>query len=83
MRGRGLLIGVDFGEDRVTKKPAEAAATAITQPCLERGLFMQPLRQRGQYFIWRIAPPLPISYAEIDRALEVVEESIRAVCGGA
>jgi 2,2-dialkylglycine decarboxylase (pyruvate) len=77
-RGRGLLMGVDFVEDRVTKKPAEARARAVTRACLERGLFMAPIYEPGQYFVWRVAPPLTISRAEIDRALTIMEEAIRA-----
>jgi 2,2-dialkylglycine decarboxylase (pyruvate) len=82
VRGRGLLMGVDFVRDRVTKQPAEKEAEAISRVCLERGLFMSPIRQRGRYFVWRVAPPLTISYAEMDRALEIVDDSIRRVCGG-
>jgi len=29
--------------------------------------------------VWRVAPPLTISYAEMDRSLEIVEQAIRAV----
>lgn len=82
VRGRGLLMGVDFVRDRVSKQPAEKEAEEISRLCLERGLFMSPIRQRGRYFVWRVAPPLTISYAEMDRALEIVDESICRVCGG-
>ncbi|MFQ5520025.1 MAG: aspartate aminotransferase family protein, partial [Candidatus Methylomirabilia bacterium] len=40
VRGRGLLMGLDFVQDRVSKTPAEAQAEAITRQCLKRGLFM-------------------------------------------
>lgn len=79
VRGRGLLMGVDFVQDRITKQPAEADAERITRFCLEQGLCMAAIRQRGRYFVWRVAPPLTISYAEIDRALEIIERAIRAV----
>lgn len=79
VRGRGLLLGVDFIEDRATKKPAEAKAALVTRYCLERGLFMAPIRQPAEYFVWRVAPPLTISRAEIDRALAIIEEAIRRV----
>ncbi|MGH7275611.1 MAG: aspartate aminotransferase family protein, partial [Candidatus Rokuibacteriota bacterium] len=82
VRGRGLLMGVDFVRDRVSKKPAEAEAEAISRICLDRGVFMSPIRQRGRYYVWRVAPPLTITYPEIDRALEVAEGAIRSVCGG-
>lgn len=79
VRGRGLLMGVDFVQDPITKAPAEADAERITRICLERGLCMAPIRQRGRYFVWRVAPPLTISYGEIDRALDIIERAIREV----
>ena len=82
VRGRGLLMGVYFVRDRVSKKPAEAEADAISRICLERGVFMSPIRQRGRYYVWRVAPPLSITHPEIDRALEVAESAIRSVCEG-
>jgi 2,2-dialkylglycine decarboxylase (pyruvate) len=81
VRGRGLLLGVDLVEDRETKRPAERAGEAITRRCLERGLFVQAMRQPGRSFVWRIAPPLTIAEAEIDRALAILDESIRSVTG--
>ncbi|MBI1735786.1 MAG: aspartate aminotransferase family protein [Candidatus Rokubacteria bacterium] len=79
VRGRGLLLGVDFVEDRVTKAPAETRAAAITRRCLERGVFLQTLRGH----VWRVAPPLTITYPEIDRALAVIEDALTAVGGRA
>ena len=38
-------------------------------------------RQPGRYWVWRVAPPLTITRAEIDRSLEIIEASIRAVVG--
>jgi 2,2-dialkylglycine decarboxylase (pyruvate) len=81
VRGRGLLLGVDFVEDRESKKPAEADGEAITRECLKRGLFVQPIRQRGRYFVWRVAPPLTVSYPELDRALSIIDEAVAAACG--
>jgi 2,2-dialkylglycine decarboxylase (pyruvate) len=82
VRGRGLLMGVDFVADRVSKRPAEAAADAITRECLRRGLFLAATRQPGRYWVWRVAPPLTITRAEIDRSLEIIDAAIRAVVGG-
>ncbi len=33
------------------------------------------------FFLWRVAPPLTITHAEIDRSLEIIEAAIRAVVG--
>jgi 2,2-dialkylglycine decarboxylase (pyruvate) len=82
VRGRGLLMGVDFVRDRQSKRPAEAEAEAITRECLRRGLFLAATRQASRYWVWRVAPPLTISHAEIDRSLEIMEAAIRAVVGG-
>jgi 2,2-dialkylglycine decarboxylase (pyruvate) len=82
VRGRGLLMGLDFVKDRVSKAPAEAEADAITRECLKRGLFLAATRQPGRYWVWRVAPPLTITRAEVDRSLEIIEASIRAVVGG-
>jgi 2,2-dialkylglycine decarboxylase (pyruvate) len=68
---------VDFVRDRVSKKPAEAEAERISKACLDRGLFMSPIRQRGRYYVWRVAPPMTITFSEIDRALEIIDTSIR------
>jgi len=81
VRGRGLLMGLDFVKDRVSKRPAEAEAEAITRECLKRGLFLAATRQPGRYWVWRVAPPLTISRAEIDRALEIIDAAIRTVVG--
>jgi 2,2-dialkylglycine decarboxylase (pyruvate) len=82
VRGRGLLMGVDFVTDRQSKRPAEAEAEAITRECLRRGLFLATTRQAGRYWVWRVAPPLTITHAEIDRSLEIIEAAIRTVVGG-
>ncbi len=79
VRGRGLLLGVDFVRDRVSKQPAEAEAERISKACLDRGLFMSPIRQRGRYYVWRVAPPMTITFGEIDRALDIIDSSIREV----
>ena len=81
VRGRGLLMRLDFVKDRVSKRPAEAEAEAITRECLKRGLFLAATRQPGHYWVWRVAPPLTISRAEIDRALEIIDVAIRTVVG--
>ena len=73
VRGRGLLLGVDFVEDRETKKPAEARAQAITRHCLQHGVFIGSLKGH----IWRVAPPMTITRQEIDRALGVIEGGLR------
>jgi len=82
VRGRGLLIGVEFVRDRRSKEPAEVEGAKITRECLSRGLLINIVQVPGSLSVWRIAPPLTTTRAEIDRALEIIESSIRAVVGG-
>ena len=82
VRGRGLLIGVEFVRDRRSKEPAEVEGAKITQECLSRGLLVNIVQFPGSLSVWRIAPPLTTTRAEIDRALGIIESSIRAVVGG-
>jgi acetylornithine aminotransferase len=60
VRGTGLLVGADL--DR-------PAADLVTQ-CLELGLVVLSAGER----VLRLAPPLPVSTAEVDRALSILEE---------
>jgi len=82
VRGRGLLIGVEFVRDRRSKEPGEVEGAKITQECLSRGLLVNIVQFPGSLSVWRIAPPLTTTRAEIDRALGIIESSIRAVVGG-
>ncbi|MBI2320554.1 MAG: aspartate aminotransferase family protein [Chloroflexi bacterium] len=79
VRGRGLLLGVEFVRDRATKAPATAEGLAITAACRERGLLVHPQQVRDLSFSWRVAPPLTVSTEEIDRAVAIVDEAITTV----
>ncbi len=72
IRGRGLLLGIEFVTDRSTFEPDPHRATSVAKACRERGLLVQVVSEN----IWRIAPPLTVSSDEIDRALSIVNESL-------
>ena len=79
VRGRGLLLGVEFVTDRATREPADALGAAATDECLARGLSMNIVRHIGANSVWRIAPPLTVTEDEIDQALSIMDESLTAV----
>lgn len=81
VRGRGLLLGIEFVQDPVTKTPALTEAMAITKRCLEKGLVVQVASHRGVHTVWRIAPPLTITYEELDRGVAIIDEAIAEVVG--
>lgn len=76
VRGRGLLLGMEIVRDRGTKEPDDKRGAAITNACMERGLSMNVVQLPGMGGVFRIAPPLTVSEAEIDLGLEILDAAI-------
>ncbi len=74
VRGKGLMIGVEFVKDRETKEPAKKLTDRLVDLAFERGLLTLSC---GQSVI-RIAPPLSISKAEMDEGLKLFEDALTA-----
>lgn len=72
VRGIGLMIGIEFVEDRNTKKPAETLRDQIVQLAFERGLLTLGCSKSTI----RISPPLCITQKEMDEGLDILEEAI-------
>ena len=72
VRGKGLMIGVEFVKDRVSKAPAEELRDQIVQKAFERGLLLLGC---GKSTI-RISPPLMVTSNQVDEALMIMEEAI-------
>jgi 2,2-dialkylglycine decarboxylase (pyruvate) len=81
VRGRGLLLGIEFVKERHHKTPAETEALAITQRCLDKGLVVQVASHKGVHTVWRIAPPLTVTQEELDRGVAIMDEAITEVSG--
>lgn len=69
VRGRGLLIGVELVTDRDAKTPANDAAEQVLYAALDRGLSFKT--SMGN--VLTLAPPLTITAAEMDQALDIIE----------
>jgi acetylornithine aminotransferase/acetylornithine/N-succinyldiaminopimelate aminotransferase len=65
VRGAGLLVGTDLSID----------AAPVVEACLARGLLVNAVRPKTL----RFAPPLVVSPAEVDRALEILEDALAAL----
>ncbi|MGU3556014.1 aspartate aminotransferase family protein [Methylobacterium radiotolerans] len=76
VRGRGLLQGMEIVADRDTKVPAPELGDAITRRCLELGLSMNIVQLPGMGGVFRIAPPLTATDAEIDLGVDILERAI-------
>jgi 4-aminobutyrate aminotransferase len=72
VRGIGLSIGVDLVVDRDTKERHREAAAKICYRSWEKGLLLSFFSGS----VLRIQPPLVISREEMDKAIDVIEESM-------
>ncbi len=72
VRGIGLMLGVDFVEDRKTKAPAKAVRDHVERNAFEHGLVTLGC---GTSTI-RFAPALTIRKQEIDEGLEIFQHAV-------
>jgi len=76
VRGRGLMQGIELVTDRVTKEPADGLGHAVTETCLRHGLHMNVVQLPGMGGVFRIAPPLTVSDAELDLGLSILDTAL-------
>ncbi len=74
VRGKGLMIGVEFVKDRETKEADHDLTERVVDLGYERGLLMLSC---GKSVI-RIAPPLSMSKSEMDEGLRLFEDALTA-----
>jgi 4-aminobutyrate aminotransferase len=72
VRGKGLMIGVEFVKDKSTKEPNEAIRDMIEKSGFEHGLLLLGCSRS----VIRLAPPLCITRQEIDEGLQIFEHVI-------
>jgi 2,2-dialkylglycine decarboxylase (pyruvate) len=77
VRGMGLLRGIELVQDRETRVPHHALGAATTKRCLELGLSMNIRRRPERGSVWRIAPPLTVTTADIDLAMTIFDRALR------
>jgi len=82
VRGRGLLLGLEIVVDRQSKAPGFELGARIMEETMRRGLSMNIVKLPSMGGVFRIAPPLTVSEAEIDRGLEIMSEAIQAAVSG-
>jgi diaminobutyrate-2-oxoglutarate transaminase len=75
-RGRGLMLGIEFVKDKVTKAPDSDRAREVRRQCLERGLVIEI---GGHYDnVARFLPPLVLTQDLAAKGLEIFDEAVRA-----
>lgn len=78
VRGRGLLLGLEIVTDRANKIPDHAMGDRIGAEAMARGLSMNIVKVPAMGAVFRIAPPLTATDAEIDLGLSIMSDAIAA-----
>ena len=77
VRGKGLMIGIELVKDRETKSPAPDEAKQVQEECRKAGLLVGCGGFYGN--VIRFQPPLVITMAQTDRALEILDSAFSTV----
>ncbi|MET0752194.1 MAG: acetyl ornithine aminotransferase family protein [Pyrinomonadaceae bacterium] len=77
VRGLGMMIGVEFVEDKASMKAAPELRDKIEMACFNRGLII--LGCGANTIRW--SPPLILSKENVDVALAIFDEAIKSAIG--
>ncbi len=72
VRGMGLMLGVEFVEDKASRKPAPELRDRVEVNCFQRGLII--LGAGTNTIRW--SPPLILTIENVDVAIEIFDEAI-------
>ena len=75
VRGLGGMIGIEFVEDKASKKPAKALTGAIIEECAANGLLVEGAGIYGN--VIRFLAPLVITDEQIEAGLNIFERAIK------
>ncbi|MFC1513793.1 aspartate aminotransferase family protein [candidate division KSB1 bacterium] len=77
VRGKGLMLGVEFVKDKETKEPFQEIAAEVRTACHQRGLCIEI---GGHYFnVARFLPPLVITEELAKKGIEVFADAVKSV----
>jgi 4-aminobutyrate aminotransferase len=79
VRGRGLMIGMELVEPGAERAPAKALCDAVVQRAYHNGLL---LLSCGSSTV-RFMPPLSVTVAEVDEAIDLLRSSLAEALEGA
>jgi 4-aminobutyrate aminotransferase len=73
VRGKGLMLAIDFVVDRGSRTPDPAFRDRVLEHCFRHGLMLLPCG----FSAIRFTPALVVDRDQIDRAIAILERSIR------
>ncbi len=76
IRGLGLMIGIELSKD-ISRDIVTKLSKSIKAICFENGLIIETGGRSGA--VLRLLPPLNVSYEEIERAIQILYNSIQKV----
>jgi 4-aminobutyrate aminotransferase len=74
IRGRGLMVGVEFVRDRATREPDATLPDRLMAACADAGLLVLTCGSNHQVVRW--IPPLDVDAAEIAEGIEIFGEAL-------
>jgi 4-aminobutyrate aminotransferase len=77
VRGRGLMIGIEFVTDRATRAPAGDMGNEVIARCADAGLLV--LTCGPQHNVVRWIPPLDVTADEIDEGLRIFGDVLAGI----
>jgi diaminobutyrate-2-oxoglutarate transaminase len=81
VRGKGLMLGIEFVRDKDTKEPHPEAARAVRSVCHRHGL----LTEVGGHYnnVARFLPPLVLTHELAERGVAIFIDAVMEVEGSA
>ena len=73
VRGRGLMVGVEFVKDRTTREPYPELIDRLTERAFRKGLLLLGCGKST----FRFAPPLVLDEYDVDTGLGILEECLK------
>jgi 4-aminobutyrate aminotransferase len=77
VRGRGLMVGVEFVKDRETREPDTETSEALILACAEQGLLV--LNCGTHHNVIRLLPPIDVTAEEIATGLELFAAALASL----
>lgn len=78
VKGLGLMIGIEVVKDIYYKEPLFELRDKIERECLKRGLLLMGAGNPEKNPVLRMLPPLIITKKEINQALDIFREGLKA-----
>ena len=77
VRGRGLMIGVEFVRDRASREPDSTLPDRLMASCADAGLLVLTCGRSHQVVRW--IPPINVTAAEIAEGVEIFGETLAGI----